>query len=146
MSIAELPNRGNTQREDATAFERTPPQDLIAEQSVLGGMLLSKDAIADVVEILRERDFYRPAHELIYDAIIDLYGRGEPADAITVSAELTKNGDLIVNEMAPRPHNSGHHTQVISVPNNHVIGINRCIRKRYRRNTVQINNISIALY
>ncbi len=90
MSIAELPNRGNTQREDATAFERTPPQDLIAEQSVLGGMLLSKDAIADVVEILRERDFYRPAHELIYDAIIDLYGRGEPADAVTVSAELTK--------------------------------------------------------
>jgi replicative DNA helicase len=82
VSIAELPNRSNNAREDAAAFERTPPQDLIAEQSVLGGMLLSKDAIADVVEILRERDFYRPAHELIYDAIIDLYGRGEPADAV----------------------------------------------------------------
>ena len=83
VSIAELPNR--TGRSE-TEFERTPPQDLIAEQSVLGGMLLSKDAIADVVEVLRERDFYRPAHEIIYDTILDLYGRGEPVDAVTVSA------------------------------------------------------------
>lgn len=71
-----------------------PPQDLGAEQSVLGAMLLSKDAIADVVEILRGTDFYRPAHELVYDAVLDLYGRGEPADAITVSDELTKRGEL----------------------------------------------------
>ena len=63
-----------------SAFERVPPQDLEAEQSVLGGMLLSKDAIADVTEVVRGVDFYRPAHELIHDAIIDLYGRGEPAD------------------------------------------------------------------
>ena len=69
MSIAEFPNNSNRTRNSAAEFERTPPQDVIAEQSVLGGMLLSKDAISDVVEILRERDFYRPAHELIYDAI-----------------------------------------------------------------------------
>ncbi|HLS73475.1 MAG TPA: replicative DNA helicase [Actinomycetaceae bacterium] len=75
-------------------YDRTPPQDLAAEQSVLGGMLLSKDAIADVVEELRGQDFYRPAHELVYDAIIDLYGRGEPADAVTVAAELSKRGEL----------------------------------------------------
>ncbi len=111
VSIAELPNRSNNAREDAAAFERTPPQDLIAEQSVLGGMLLSKDAIADVVEILRERDFYRPAHELIYDAIIDLYGRGEPADAVTVSAELTKRGDIARAGGAPYLH-----TLISSVP------------------------------
>ena len=55
-----------------------PPQDLEAERSVLGGMMLSKDAIADVVELLRGHDFYRPSHEMIYEAIIDLYGRGEP--------------------------------------------------------------------
>jgi len=73
---------------------RTPPQDIAAEQSVLGGMMLSKDAIADVVEVLRSHDFYRPAHETIYDGILDLYGRGEPADAVTVAAELTKRGDL----------------------------------------------------
>src|SRR5699024_5995593 len=75
-------------------YDRTPPQDLAAEQSVLGGMLLSKDAIADVVEELRGQDFYRPAHELVYDAVIDLYGRGEPADAVTVAAELSKRGEL----------------------------------------------------
>ncbi len=107
MSIAELPN--NSQRNGqyntvGAEFERTPPQDLQAEQSVLGGMLLSKDAIADVLEILRERDFYRPAHELIYDAILDLYGRGEPADAVTVSAELTKRGDIARAGGAPYLH------------------------------------------
>jgi replicative DNA helicase len=73
---------------------RTPPQDIAAEQSVLGGMMLSKDAIADVVEVLRGHDFYRPAHEIIYDGVLDLYARGEPADAVTVAAELTKRGDL----------------------------------------------------
>ena len=75
-------------------FGRQPPQDMVAEQSVLGGMLLSKDAIADVLERLRPGDFYRPAHQNIYDAILDLYGRGEPADAVTVAAELDRHGML----------------------------------------------------
>ncbi|MFE2426334.1 replicative DNA helicase [Streptomyces sp. NPDC059373] len=87
---------GDKRRDDAFAggFERVPPQDLDAEQSVLGGMLLSKDAIADVVEVLKGADFYRPAHETIYAAVLDLYARGEPADPITVAAELTKRGEL----------------------------------------------------
>jgi replicative DNA helicase len=110
MSIAELPNRGNNGAR-AVEFERTPPQDLVAEQSVLGGMLLSKDAIADVVEIIKERDFYRPAHELIYDAILDLYGRGDPADPVTVVAELTKRGDIARAGGAPYLH-----TLISSVP------------------------------
>ena len=71
-----------------------PPQDLEAERSVLGGMMLSKDAIADVVELLRGHDFYRPSHEMIYEAIIDLYGRGEPADAVTVADLLNKRQEL----------------------------------------------------
>src|SRR5260370_7469990 len=75
-------------------YGRQPPQDNAAEMSVLGGMLLSKDAIADVLERLRPGDFYRPAHQNVYDAILDLYGRGEPADAITVSAELDRRGLL----------------------------------------------------
>jgi replicative DNA helicase len=75
-------------------YDRTPPQAIEAEQSVLGAMMLSKDAIADVVEVLRPGDFYRPAHQLVYDAVLDLYARGEPADAITVSAELTRAGQL----------------------------------------------------
>src|SRR5438874_11944804 len=79
----------------APEYDRQPPQDVQAEQSVLGGMLLSKDAIADVVEVLRSVDFYRPAHQIVYDTILDLYGRGEPADPVTVSAELTRTGQLM---------------------------------------------------
>ena len=71
---------------------RMPPQDPDAEQSVLGSMLISKDAIADVNEQIGGADFYRPAHESIYDVIVDLYGRGEPADPVTVSAELQPSG------------------------------------------------------
>jgi replicative DNA helicase len=93
------------------AFDRQPPQDLTAEQSVLGGMLLSKDAIADVVEVLRPDDFYRPAHQTVYDTILDLYGRGEPADAVTVSAELQRRGELIRLGGAPYLH-----TLIATVP------------------------------
>ncbi|WP_100520907.1 replicative DNA helicase [Mycobacteroides abscessus] len=75
-------------------FGRQPPQDVAAEQSVLGGMMLSKDAIADVLEKLRPHDFYRPNHQSVYEAILDLYGRGEPADAVTVAAELDRRGQL----------------------------------------------------
>ncbi|MFI9828373.1 MAG: replicative DNA helicase [Streptomyces sp.] len=77
-----------------TSFERVPPQDLDAEQSVLGGMLLSKDAIADVVEVIKGHDFYKPAHETIFQAILDVYAKGEPADPITIAAELTKRGEI----------------------------------------------------
>ncbi len=75
--------------------DRTPPQDLEAEQSVLGAMMMSKDAIADVVETLRGADFYRPAHEQIYNAITDLYGRGQPVDPVMVSDLLAKRGELL---------------------------------------------------
>ena len=105
------------------AFERVPPQDNAAEQSVLGGMLLSKDAIAYVVEIIKDRDFYRPAHELIYNAIIELYGRGEPIDAVTVASELTKRGDISRVGGAPYLHtlisgvptaaNAGYYARIV---------------------------------
>ncbi|GAA2270923.1 MULTISPECIES: replicative DNA helicase [Kitasatospora] len=78
----------------ALSFERLPPQDLAAEQSVLGGMLLSKEVISEVVEILKPADYYRPAHELIHSAIVALYNAGEPADPITVVSELAKRGAL----------------------------------------------------
>ncbi|MGB7964480.1 MAG: replicative DNA helicase, partial [Propionicimonas sp.] len=93
MSLAEVMPYGDDPG-DFGAPDRTPPQDVQAEQSVLGAMLLSKDAVGDVGEILKGFDFYRPAHEQIFEAIIDLYGRGEPADAITVADELAKRGHL----------------------------------------------------
>jgi replicative DNA helicase len=92
-------------------FGRQPPQDIAAEQSVLGGMLLSKDAIADVLERLKPHDFYRPAHQNIYDAILDLYGRGEPADAITVAAELDRKG--LLRRIGGAPY---LHTLISTVP------------------------------
>lgn len=95
----------------AEDFGRQPPQDLAAEQSVLGGMLLSKDAIADVLERLRPGDFYRPAHQNVYDAILDLYGRGEPADAVTVAAELDRRG--LLRRIGGAPY---LHTLISTVP------------------------------
>jgi replicative DNA helicase len=92
-------------------FDRTPPQNIEAEMSVLGSMLLSKDAIADVVETLRSVDFYRPAHATVYDVIVDLYGRGDPADAVTVMAELTRRGEL--GRIGGAPY---LHTLVSTVP------------------------------
>ncbi|WP_279103984.1 replicative DNA helicase [Gordonia paraffinivorans] len=88
----------------AEDFGRQPPQDLAAEQSVLGGMLLSKDAIADVVEKIRTQDFYRPAHQAIFEAILNLYSKGEPADAVTVAAELERAGELKRAGGAPYLH------------------------------------------
>lgn len=107
MSVTEI-SRGTG---GPAEFDRTPPHDLPAEQSVLGGMLLSKDAIADVVEVLRMADFYRPAHGLIYEVIGDLYGRGEPADVISVAAELSRR------DMLERVGGPGYlHTLISSVP------------------------------
>jgi len=108
----------------AVEFDRQPPQDTSAEQSVLGGMLLSKDAIADVIEVLRPNDFYRPAHQSVYECILDLYGRGEPADPITVSAELERRGELLRVGGAPYLHtliatvptaaNAGYYAEIVA--------------------------------
>ncbi len=103
MSVAEI-----APRED---FERTPPHDIPAEQCVLGGMMLSKDAISDVLDVIKATDHYRPAHQIVHETILDLYGRGEPADAITVAAELTKRGDIAKVGGAPYLH-----TLIASVP------------------------------
>jgi replicative DNA helicase len=104
MSVTEIsPREGE--------FERTPPHDIAAEQCVLGGMLLSKDAISDVLEVIRPHDHYRPAHQIVHEVILDLYSRGEPADAVTVAAELTKRGDI--TRMGGAPY---LHTLIASVP------------------------------
>ncbi len=116
MSIVEFPV-------EAGAPDRLPPQDLAAEASVLGAMMLSKDAIANVVEQLREHDFYKPAHATIFGIIIDLYGRGEPVDALTVSAELNRRGEAARVGGAPYLHtlvqgvptaaNAGYYAQIV---------------------------------
>ncbi|MDQ3503319.1 MAG: replicative DNA helicase, partial [Actinomycetota bacterium] len=108
--VVELPSQ-SSRTPSSPEFERTPPQDILAEQSVLGGMLLSKDAIADVVEVVRATDFYRPAHQTIFDVVVDLYSKGEPADPITVSGELTRLGEI--GRIGGAPY---LHTLLSSVP------------------------------
>lgn len=71
-----------------------PPHDLAAEKTVLRAILRSVDAVADVVETLQGEDFYRPAHELIYNAVLAVYARGDTPDTTTVGAELAKHDQL----------------------------------------------------
>ncbi|MCX4096400.1 replicative DNA helicase [Nocardia sp. alder85J] len=124
--MAVVDDRGHSEYSDAPGedFGRQPPHDMAAEQSVLGGMLLSKDAIADVVEVLRPGDFYRPAHQAVYDAILDLYGRGEPADPVTVSAALDRRGELkriggppylvTLTQTVPTAANASYYAEIVA--------------------------------
>lgn len=78
----------------ATAIERIPPQNLEAEQSTLGSMMIERSALEKGLEILRPEDFYRPAHQEIFDALSSLAERDEPVDLITVKEELRKRNRL----------------------------------------------------
>jgi replicative DNA helicase len=82
------------QEAQATA-SRMLPNDMLAEQSALGGMLLSQEACAEVFESVKGSDFYAPKHELIFEAVANLFGKGEPIDVITVTDELMKQGNLV---------------------------------------------------
>jgi replicative DNA helicase len=124
MSLPQLGIVSEFGDEYSRSGERTPPHDLLAEQSTLGGMLLSKDAVADVIEIIRGRDFYHPKHEIIFDAILTLYSHGEPTDVITVSDELTKTGMLqraggadylhSIVSLVPTAASSGYYAQIVA--------------------------------
>ncbi len=70
-----------------------PPHSIEAEQSVLGAMILDKEAINEAIEIIRPDDFYKEANAEIYEAIITLFNKNEPVDLITLSEEL-KEGEL----------------------------------------------------
>ena len=75
-------------------IDRLPPQSLEAEQSVLGAILIDRDAIVEVAEFLRPEDFYRQANATIYRAVLDLFERREPIDIVTVAETLERTGDL----------------------------------------------------
>ncbi len=102
---------------------RVPPHNMAAEESLLGAMLLSKDAIADAIEIVDAADFYKPAHQHIFDAITSLYSVGEPADTVTVSEELSRagllegmgGGSFLVSYLTATPAatNAGKYAQIV---------------------------------
>lgn len=75
-------------------MDESQNHDVVAEQSVLGAMLISREAISEVADILEGGDFYRPAHESIYRTILDVYANGSPVDAITINDALSKLGEI----------------------------------------------------
>src|SRR5919201_4879550 len=83
---------------------RVPPHNLEAEESLLGAMILSRDAIATAVERCGADDFYKPAHGHIFDAVTALYAQGEPADPVTIADELRRAGLLDAIGGPAQPH------------------------------------------
>lgn len=121
LGLADAPGAGER---GGWQGERTPPHDLLAEQSALGGMMLSNDAVADVTEVVRGLDFYMPKHEVVFDAILNLYSHGEPTDVIAVTDELTKTGLLgraggaeylhTLTGLVPTAANAGYYASIVA--------------------------------
>jgi replicative DNA helicase len=109
MAVRPVSDGGS--RAGASPYDRVPPHNIEAEECVLGSMLLSKDAIAEVLEQLREEDLYRPAHRTVFRSILDLYSHGQAVDPVTVAEELRRSGQLADVGGAPFVH-----TLVSSVP------------------------------
>ena len=107
-----------------SADPRVAPHNLDAEQSTLGGMLLSQEAVAEVFETVSGVDFYAPKHELIFNAILNLFGRGEPTDVIAVTDELNKQGNLVkaggadylhsLTGYVPTAANAGYYAKIVA--------------------------------
>ncbi len=102
---------------------RLPPNNTAAEAAVLGAMLLSREAIADAVEILEPEHFYRPAHGHVFEAVLSLYSAGEPIDAVTVAEELRRANlleaiggpGLLIDLQAGTPAigNAAHYAKIV---------------------------------
>ena len=125
--------------------ERVPPNNVEAEESVIGSMMLSGEAIAAVVEIVKAPDFYRPAHQRIFEAVLAIYARGEPVDAITAVEELKRRGGLdevggalaVYNlvESVPTPASAAYYARIVA--DNALLRrlIEACVRGSWRPRT-----------
>lgn len=107
-------------------IEKLPPQNTEAEQCLLGGLMLDKDAIIKVVDFIKPEDFYKGSHQDIYQAMRDLYDRSEPIDILSVSARLKERNKL--EEIG----GSGYLSQLInSVPTaTHVANYGKIVRQK----------------
>lgn len=107
----------------AGADDRVPPQNIEAEQSVLGSMLIERDAIVRVVDILQPESFYREVHKKIYEAIASLFEQSEAVDVVTLAEELRRRGHLDVvggvsyltslANMVPTTANIEHYSRIV---------------------------------
>ncbi|HEX6673856.1 MAG TPA: replicative DNA helicase [Actinomycetes bacterium] len=122
MAIRPL-TEGGSPGDSPPSYERVPPHNIEAEESVLGSMLLSKDAIAEVLELLSEEDFYRPAHRTVFRTVLELYSRGQAVDAVTVAEHLRRDGVLqdiggapflfTLVSGVPTAANSGYYARIV---------------------------------
>jgi replicative DNA helicase len=104
--------------------ERSLPQHLEAEQAVLGAMLIDRDAVPRAVDLLEPEDFYRPAHRLIYECMLELFDKSEPVDVVTVAAALKAQGKLEaaggaaylaeLQDAVPTSANVSYHAQIVA--------------------------------
>jgi replicative DNA helicase len=103
--------------------DKLPPQSLDAEESVLGALMMDKNAVIRVADILRPEDFYKRAHQLIYSAIVALYEKSEPIDALSLSNKLKESSELetiggttyltsLVNSV-PTASNALHYAKIV---------------------------------
>src|SRR5215475_11527444 len=115
---------GRAQRPEATALgDRLPPQNLEAERSVLGSVLLDNDVLHEIVPILGVSDFYRDVHQTIYQTIRDLYDLGKGIDAVTLADELIRRdqfdkigGDEMLREICdsvPHAANARYYAEIV---------------------------------
>lgn len=110
-------------RPSEAALGKVPPHNLEAEESVLGACLISREAIANVLEILGNDDFYKPAHNEIFHTILELYGRGDPVDAVTLAEELRRRDKLEavggkpylfkLVQSVPTPGSAAHYAKIV---------------------------------
>ncbi len=104
-------------------LNRVPPHDIDAEQSVLSAIFINNEVLFDVVDILTPEDFYTGAHKKIYQVILDLFSKGEPADLVTVANALNEKGELdsvggpaflaAISDSAPVAVNAVHYARII---------------------------------
>ena len=107
----------------SSSFDRVPPHNLEAEESVLGSMILSHSAVAEAQELLIPEDFYKDSHRKIYQALTELYAGGKTTDPVVLAEELKRRGILeAVGDRAyvyslvdtvPNPHNIRHYAQIV---------------------------------
>ena len=113
----------NQDKKPDPAADRVIPQDIQAEQSVLGAMLISRDAVSEVAELLVPQDFYRQSNRIIFNAMMTLYNRNDAVDLVTVTNELQKEHKLadadgvsyltLLANMVPTAANVKYHAKIV---------------------------------
>ena len=114
---------GSKEKQEVAMQDRVPPQNIEAEQSVIGAMLIDKNAVALVTEKLMPEDFYRQAHRVIFSAMLTLHSKNEPVDMVTVVNELNKQNKLedvggisyitLLANVVPTAANAKYHAKIV---------------------------------